>query len=275
KNRVDEKIQSISKFKGTLAESATNLLVCFQFRDEIGKELRRLSSYSWNKSRQDTRDSKCRAMDQEINQLFTKFNASASFIEPKIMAMDEATIQKFFEAEPGLKPYTFYLKDLLRRKKHTLSEGEEKVIAEAGRMSLAPSSIYNVLVNSDFVNTEVTISTGETIKLNRTSFWRNRGLADKKDRELVYRAFYKELNKHRNTFGALANAKVNMDLFNTQARGYSDCLEMILGPNNIPVAILHNLISNANKNLDKFHRYLSIRKRLLGVDTLNYTDLSV
>ena len=275
KNRVDKKIESISKYNGTLAESASNLLVCFKFRDEIGKELRRLSSYSWNKSRQDTRNSQYRAMDQAINQLFTKFNANASFIEPEIMAVEQAAIQKFLEAEPGLKPYTFYLKDLLRRKKHTLSAGEEKVIAETGLMSLAPSSIYNALINSNFIHTEVTLSTGETIKLDQANFRRYRSLTDKEDRELVYRAFYEELNEHRNTFGALANAKVNMDLFNTRARGYSDGLEMTLSPSNIPVTVFQNLIDSANKNLDKFHRYLNIRKRILGVDTLNYTDLSV
>jgi len=275
KNRVDEKIEIITKFKGTLAESASNLLTCFEFRDDIGKELRRLSSYSWNKSRQDTRNSKYRAMDQEINQLFTKFNANTSFIEPEIIAMEKAIIQQFLEAQPGLKPHTFYLNDLERRRKHTLSATEEKVIAEAGRMSLAPSSIYNALINSDFVNIEVNLSTGETIKLDRMNFWRYRSLTDKKDREIVYRAFYSELNKFRSTFGELTNAKLNMDLFNSRARGYSDCLEMTLGPNNIPVTVFHNLIDSANKNLDKFHRYLKIRKRLLGVDTLNYTDLSV
>ena len=275
KNRVDEKIEIITKFKGTLAESASNLLTCFEFRDDIGKELRRLSSYSWNKSRQDTRNSKYRAMDQEINQLFTNFNANTSFIEPEIIAMEKATIQQFLEAQPGLKPYTFYLNDLERRRKHTLSATEEKVIAEAGRMSLAPSSIYNALINSDFVNIEVKLSTGETIKLDRMNFWRYRSLTDKKDREIVYRAFYSELNKFRSTFGELTNAKLNMDLFNSRTRGYSDCLEMTLEPNNIPVTVFHNLIDSANKNLDKFHRYLKIRKRLLGVDTLNYTDLSV
>ena len=275
KNRVDEKIEIITKFKGTLAESASNLLTCFEFRDDIDKELRRLSSYSWNKSRQDTRNSKYRAMDQEINQLFTKFNANTSFIEPEIIAMEKAIIQQFLEAQPGLKPYTFYLNDLERRRKHTLSATEEKVIAEAGRMSLAPSSIYNALINSDFVNIEVKLSTGETIKLDRMNFWQYRSLTNKKDREIVYRAFYSELNKFRSTFGELTNAKLNMDLFNSRARGYSDCLEMTLEPNNIPVTVFHNLIDSANKNLDKFHRYLKIRKRLLGVDTLNYTDLSV
>lgn len=275
KNKVTEKIEALDRFKGKLAASPANLQACLEYSTEILKELRRLSSYSYNKTRQDLRNSKYRAMDQETNQLFTKYNASASFMQPEILAMNEKTIQKFIEAEPGLEPYAFNLYDLMRRKKHILSDEGEKVIAEAGRMSLAPFSIYNTFINSDFVNAEVTLSSGKTVKLDRTGFRQYRSLAHKEDRELVYRTFYDELDKQRSTFGALMNAKVNADLFNARVRAYADCLKMILEPNNIPVAVFHNLIANANEHLDKFHRYLNIRKRLLGVDTLTYTDLSV
>lgn len=275
KKLVSAKIDKIPSFQGMLSKSASKLLACLEFTTEILKELRRLSSYSWNKTRQDLRDSKYRGLDQEFNQLNTKYNANASFINPEILGMDEKTIQEFIEMELGLKPYSFNLNVLMSQKKHTLSDGEERVIAEAGRMALAPSSIYNSLINTDLVNTEVTLSTGETIKLNQVSFRRYQSLAHKEDRELVYKTYYGELNKYRDTFGSLMNAKINTDLFNTRVRGYSDCLEMILKPNNIPVAVFHNFIASANKNLDKFHRYLIIRKRLLGVETLKLTDFFV
>lgn len=275
KNKASEKIEALSQFKGMLSESPIKILACLEFSTELLKELRRLSSYSWNKTRQDLRNSKYRAMDQETNQLNTKYNAHASFIQPEILSMDEQTIQKYIKTEPALKPYVFFLNDLMRRKKHILSDNEEKVIAEAGGMSQSPSSIYNTLINVDLAKTDVALSTGETIKLNQQGFWRHRGTAHKEDRELISRTFYGDMNEWQSTFGSLMNAKVNTAIFNMQVRGYSDCLEMILEPNNIPVAVFHNLIANTNKNLDKFHRYLKIRKRLLGVDKLELTDLSV
>ncbi len=275
KNKASENIEALAQFKGRLSESSTKLLTCLQYSTNILKELRRLSSYSWNKARQDLRNSKYRAMDQETNQLNTKYNAHAAFIQPEILTMDKTTIQKFIESEPALKPYIFNLNNLMRQKKHILSDDEEKVIAEAGQMSLAPSSVYNNLINTDMAETEVTLSNGEAIKLDQAGFQQYRSLALKEDRELVNRAYYGNLNKWRSTFGELMNAKVNTDLFNTRVRGYSDCLGMTLEPNNIPVAIFHNLIANANENLDKFHRYLRIRKRLLGVDKLEFTDLSI
>lgn len=275
KNRVTAQMDKISSFKGTLADSPYSLLACLAFSADISKEARRMSSYSYNKSNQDLRNPKYRAMNQETNLLFSVYNANASFIEPEILAMDEKTIRSFLKKEPGLEPYRFYINDLIRRKKHTLSENEEKVIAEAGRLALAPSSLYNALINADFLDTEVTLRTGETVKLDRQGFERYSRLADKKDRELVNRAFYHDLNDFRSSFGALMNAKLNTDVFTTRVRRFRNSLEMTLEPDNIPVAVFHNLIANANKHLDKFHRYLKIRKRLLGVDDLMSTDLSV
>jgi len=275
KAKVSKRIEDFDQFKGKLAKSASNLLACLEFSTEILKELRRLSSYSWNKTRQDLRDSKYRAMDQETNQLNTKYNANASFIQPEILSMDLTTLQEFIEAEPGLKPYAFNLNDLMRQKKHILSDNEENVIAKAGGMSQSPASIYTMLINMDLAKTVVVLSTGETIKLNQEGFGRYRNTDHKEDRELINRTFYGELNEWQSTFGTLMNAKVNTDLFNMRVRGYSDCLEMTLEPNNIPVAVFQNFIQKANNNLDKFYRYLIIRKRLLGVDKLEFTDLSV
>jgi oligoendopeptidase F len=275
KYKVSERMDTLSQFKGKFAESSTNLKDCLQFSTELLKELRRLSSYSWNKTRQDLRDSKYRAMDLEMNQLFTKYNAYASFIKPEILAMEKETAKIFLETEPGLQPYTFLLNDILRQKKYILSEAEEKVIAQAGRMSSDPASIYNTLINSDFARTKVTLSSGETIKLDRAGYQRYRRTSNRKDRELVYKTFYGDVNNMRDTFGALMNAKINANIFNTRVRGYKDCLEMTLEPNNIPVEIYHNLIANANKHLDEFHRYLKIKKRLLGRDSVEYIDLSV
>ena len=275
KSKVSEQIEALSQYRGKLGESSTHLLACARLNTEILIELRRLSSYSWNKTRQDLRDPNYRAMDQEMNQLNTMYNAYSSFIQPEILAIDGKTLQAFMDKEPGLNPYTFQLNNLMRRKRYILAENEERVIANAGRMLADPAAIYNTLINSDFAGTDVILSTGEKIKLDRAGFQRYRRLSSKEDRELVYKTFYGDVSKMRDTFGALMNAKINANIFNTHVRGYKDCLEMTLEPNNIPVTIYHNLLANANKHLDKFHRYLKIRKRLLGVDSLKYTDLSV
>ena len=161
KNKISEQIEALYQFKGSLSESSAKLLACLKYSNDILKELRHLSSYSWNKARQDLRDSYYRAMDQETNQLNTKYNANASFIQPEILSMDKKTIQNFFKTEPALKPYAFFLNDIMRLKKHVLSEDAEKVIAEAGWMSQATSSVYNALISAGLTHSKVKLSTGQ------------------------------------------------------------------------------------------------------------------
>lgn len=273
KKRANDHIDKISSFKGTLSESAGKLLSCLEFTTEIDKALERLGNYAYNKSGQDMRDAKYQAMNREINQLNATYAAAGSFIEPEILAIGEATIRRFIASEPGLGPYTFYLNDLIRRKPHILSGGEEKIIAEAGRISATPVDLYNTFVNVEFPYPRVTLGSGETVELDPAGYRRYRNLPDPEDRELVIKTFLKTLNRYRHTFGALLNAKVNSDLFYSRVLGYRHCLDMILDPDHIPETVYHNLIADANRNLDKFHRFLKIKQRLLGVDTLNYSDL--
>jgi len=236
KNKVLLEIDKISSFKGNFTESPLNMLNCLEFVDDINEEIRRLSSYSWNKSNQDTRDSRYSAMKQETNLLTTKFNTATAFINPEILAIDESVINNYILQELRLKPYLFTLNRIIRSKKHTFSEGEERVIAEAGMMIGAPVSIYNT-----FINTE----------LNRN------------------------VSHYIGTLGAIMNAKINADVFNSRVRGYSNSLEMVLYPDSIPSSVYYNLISFAEKHLDIFHRYLNIRKRLLKSDTMHFSDLSI
>lgn len=275
REKLEKKIEGLEQFKGTLSESSSNMLACLNYATEIQKELRRLSSYSWNKTWQDMQSSAYRAMNQQTNLLNTKYSVFAAFIQPEILRMGDKTVHSFIKTRPELKAYTFFLSDLMRRKKHFLSADAEKVLSEAGGMSQAPSSLYYALMNAGLSGSKVLLRSGESVELDQSGFSRYRSIADKKDRERVNRAYYSGLNKWRDTFGELMKAKIDTDVFTTRVRGFGNCLEMILEPFNIPEDVFHNLIANANKNLEKFHRYLKIRKRLLSQEKLEMTDLSV
>jgi oligoendopeptidase F len=224
-------------------------------------------------SDQDTRSAKALAMKQEMTQLTSEYGAKSAFVEPEILAMDLKLIQKFLTTEPELKVYEFYLNDLQRRQKHTLSTAEEKILAEAGLITGAPYTIYSVFSNAELPYPEVKLTDGTQVLVNQAGYNRYRALPNRGDREIVFDAFFGTLNKFRQTFGTKLDAAVKANLFYTRARGYQSCLERALDENNIPVSVYHALIENVNSNLKTFHRYLNLRKRMLGVDTLKYFDL--
>jgi oligoendopeptidase F len=224
-------------------------------------------------SDQDTREAKAQGLKQELLQLGTDFSSKSAFIEPEILAMDESQVQKFIANEPGLKDYDFYLSNLIRQKAHKLSEKEEKLLAETNLLADAPYSIYSIFSNAEFPYPEVTLSDGKKVLVNQAGYSRFRTVPNREDRVKVFDAFWGKMNTFRQTMGAQLNAAIKRDLFYARARGYNTCLEAALDNNNIPVQVYHALIENVNANLKTFHRYLDLRKRMLGVDTLKYSDL--
>lgn len=273
KNELAEQMKKVVDFKGKLGSSAAELLACLEFNSQWSKEFTRLSTYSFQKSDLDTRESGPQALKQQIQQLGTQFGSLASFIEPEILKINPATIDKFIAQEPGLKVYEFYLKDLQRKQEHRLSEKEEKILAEAGLLSNVPYDIYSLLSNADLPYPEVELSDGTKATLSAAGYAHYRASDNRADRELVFHEFFGALKKFSRTLGATLASNVKTDLFWTRARGYNSCLERALDANNIPTAVYTKLIENVNNNLDSFYRYLDIKKRMLGVDTLKYSDM--
>lgn len=273
KTRLAGAVEGISEFQGKLGTSADMLLECLQMRSELGKELTRLYVYAMQASDLDTRVSKYQGMRAEVEQIYTQFGSQASYIEPEILAIPQDKIESFLKAEEGLADYEFYLNDLQRVKEHMLSKDEEKIVAEASLMSGNAENVYSILSNADLPYPEVELSDGSTVKLTSAGYARARTNANRDDRELVFNEFFGALKQYRDTFGASLYGNVKRNMFYARVRGYDSSLESALDANNIPTAVYKNLVQNVNDNLDAFHRYLKIKQRMLGVDTLKYSDL--
>lgn len=273
KEKTVMSLSGVEQFKGTLGASAQSLFGCLDRVSGISKELTRLGSYASMNSDQDTRDSKYLAMQQEIRQVYSDFAAKAAFIEPEILEIDNKKVDEFLKQEKKLEVYRHYLDDILRRKAHTGTSGEEKIIADASLMSDAAESIYGVFTDADFPYPEAKLSSGETVKLTKSAFSLYRTASNRDDRKLVFSTFFGRLNEYRRTFGTQMNAQVKKDMFYSRARKYNSSLESALDANNIPVKVYHSLVDGVNNNLKTFHRYLNLRKRILGLNELHYYDL--
>jgi len=273
KQELVAQFDDVTKYQGKLAGSASELLACLEFDSRISKEFGRLYSYASMKSDQDTRNSEYLAMKQEMQQLGTDYNSKAAFITPEIARMDKSKIDTFIGQERGLKIYKMALYDIQRKKAHTLSEKEEKILAEAGLLADGPSSIYGIFSNAELPYPEITLSDGTTAKLTKAGYSRHRASPNREDREAVFQAFWDTFNKFKGTFGTQLYANVKKDMFYVRTRGYESSLQSALDSDNIPTEVYMALIENVTNNLDSFHRYLNLKKRMLGVETLKYSDV--
>src|SRR6185295_15690542 len=222
------------------------------------KTMSRLYVYASMLADQDTRDAKHQAMQQEMVQLYTSFQATAAFIEPEILRFPPVTVERFIAAEPRLKVYTFYLQDIARRAPHTLSEKEETLLANAGVMASTPSDVYGILSNADFPYPSIQLSDGKTVKLDQAGFADLRALPNRADREKVMSTFFNSLGSFSRTYGTTMNGEVQKVIFGATARKYETGLEAQLDGPNIPIQVYSRLVDGVNKALPTFHRYLKL-----------------
>ncbi|MBN2417310.1 oligoendopeptidase F [bacterium] len=273
RDRVAETMKTVSDFEGRVTESAHTLLTCLSLNTDLSREFEKLFSYAGMKSDEDTRDSRYESMKQEITRIATDFATLSAFIEPELVRLDLTTLNRFLGEEPGLDVYRFYLEDLLRRKAHQLSEKEEKILARAGMLAQGSYTIYTIFANAELPYPEAVLSSGTAVKLDQAGYSRHRQAVNRDDRMIVFRTFWERIGEFRATLGAQLYAQVNRDIFFAESRHYGSTLQASLDDDNIPEAVYHSLIENVNANLNTFHRYLRLRKRMLGVDELTYQDM--
>lgn len=272
-NDLKSKMDKIDQYKGTLTESASNLLDALQFSSDLRKQATKLYIYASMHSDLDTRNMKYNGMKQELQQLFSEFGAKSAFMEPEILKSDWKTIDGFIKENPKLEVYRHGLEDMFRTKAHTLSEPEERIMALSSTVTSVPEDTYGTFAYGEMPKPEVTLSDGEKVALGSAEYAKYRATPNRKDRELVFSTYFNNYAKFKGTYGELLNGEVKSDVFRAKARHYKSSLEASLYPNNIPVEVYHNLVDNVNKNLPTFYRYLKLKKRMMGVDTLKYLDL--
>jgi oligoendopeptidase F len=276
KGEKDEFVKSmgtIDQYRGKLASSPQALLGCFTTLSNLSRTYSKLYVYASLASDLDTRDASHLTMVQDMGQVGAEFGAKTAFIQPEVLKIDRATIDRYLKSEPGLGVYRHDLDDILRRKEHTGTESEEKIIADAGLMADAPDNIYGIFSNADFPFPSVTLSDGKAVKLDKAAFSLYRAVPNREDRKKVFAAYFNALNGYRRTFGTQLYAEVKKDMFYAKARNYKSALQSALDGSNIPVEVYQNLVKGVNDNLGTFHRYLALRKRMMGLSELHYYDL--
>jgi oligoendopeptidase F len=273
KEKLASELSQLDAFRGKLATSPRTVADALEKMFALDKNLSRLDAYAALLADQDTRDAQHQGMKQEMVQLAAAFGAQASFIEPEILRLEKGTVEKFIATEPRLQVYRFYLEDILRRATHTLGDAEEKLLADALPLAGTPSNAYGILANADLPYPTVTLSDGQSAKVDQAAYNDLRALPNRADREKVMSAFFKTLAGFNRTFGTTMNGEVQKVLFLSKARHYPSGLAFALDGPNIPTSVYSRLVDGVNRHLPVFHRYLRLRKRMMGVDQLHYYDL--
>ena len=274
KEAMAVEIPSMRAFEGRLGSAAAILADALDLMTRLDKELSRLYVYASMVADEDSRLSEPQGMQQEMQNLYASFGAQASFVEPELLRVGAQTIEGFLAAEPRLAPFAFLLRDVVRRAAHTLSDAEEKLLADVSPLASSATNIYTILSNADFPYPTITASSGETVKVDQAGYTALRASANRDDRKAAMSTFFGALGNFSRTFGTTINSSVQKALFYSRAKKYASNLEAALDGPNIPASVYMRLIEGVNTHLPTFHRYLKLRRRVMGLpDELHYYDL--
>ena len=270
---ISEDQQVLAGFAGKLADSADTLYAYLERMEQVNAKAELLGNYCMRKSDEDTRNSTYQAMSGKFMSVVVALGAACSFETPEIMAISDEKLDAFYAAQPKLERYRRYLTNMRRRKEHILSPAEERLLAAAGEMAQAPDTIYGAFADADLTFPDAVDAEGKKHPLTQGTFVACQESPDRVLRQSAYENLYHTFGSFKNTAASVLNAQGKQLKFFADARKYPSTLDAALDQTNVPTSVYLNLIEAVHQNLDKMHRYVRLRKKLLGVEELHFYDV--
>ena len=270
--RVSKEINDITRYKGILVKSASNLLGYLKLSNELERKLYKLYYYANLKNDQDTTNTKYQAMLGKVKNLLTKFEELDAYAEPELMSIDYSLIEKYYEEEKELKEYEFVLSNLFRFKKHILSKEVEEVLSSLSNSLNNSSETYELLTDSDMKFGKILDENNEEVELTESNY---SVFLHSKDRRVRKEAFNKILTtygEYKNTISSTFAGNVDTLTTLAKLKKYDSSLEAALFSDNVDKKVYNNLIKTVKDNLDVLYKYFKLKKDFLKLDEFHLYD---
>ena len=265
--------RTLPGYVGRLGESAKTLYEYLTLSMQVGDRLMNLYRYASLRQDEDTRVAQYQAMAGKAMSLFVEVSSATAFETPELLKLPPETLEQFYADEPELELYRRYFTVIQDKKEHILSDAEEKLLAASGEMAQAPDDIYSKFTNADLTFPDAVDKDGNSLPLSNATFVPYEMSEDRELRRSAYEQYYDTCGHFQNTAAALLNAEVKQRQFYATARKYDSPLAAAVSSTRVPPEVYHNLVDTVNANLDKLHRYVRLRKKMLGVDELHMYDI--
>lgn len=263
----------LAALRGTL-QSADSLYTALATISDTRKELARLATYASLIADTDVRVPANQERRQRVAALGTRIDENTAWLAPEVLGIGEAKIRGYLQSHAELnRRFDFWLRETLRGAPHTLSVESEGVLAAAGNLLQQPDNLHGEFRDGELPFPTITLSTGESVKLSAANYEKYRQSSNRADRKLVFDSWWGSWRNYQATLGNMLATQVMGDVFTARARRFGSALDSALFPDNMPAAVYRTLVAEAHKGLPALHRYLRLRKRVLGIsDDLGYHD---
>jgi oligoendopeptidase F len=269
---IAARLPELAAFQGKLGDAA-GFKRALELQSALGLTVARLYTYASLKADEDLRVAPNQERRQIATDLYAAYGEAGAWISPELLRVGKARIDGYFAADPGLARFRFQIDDVLRQADHTLSPEGEALLAATAAPLAGPQDIRDQLVASDLPRPTVTLSTGQSVRLDDQGYTLYRAVPDRADRKLVFDRFWGSYGTFQNSIGSALAAKVKGDMFQAKARKYGSALDAALAAPNLPEGVYRTLIAETNAGLPVLHRYFELRRRMLKLPDIAYYDI--
>ncbi|MEG0259675.1 MAG: oligoendopeptidase F [Lysinibacillus sp.] len=265
--------EKAASFVGTLKAGANALLAALTYHDEIYSRAMKLYTYAHMRSDQDTANNFYQSMNSRIQTLAAKISAELSFLTPEILSLSEETIAGYLAENKELQVYEQSIKEITMARPHVLPAEQEALLAQLSEVTSASSGTFGMLNNADIVFPKVKNEDGEEVQLTHGNYVKFLESKDGRVREEAFKAMYATYGSFKNTFASTLAGNVKKQNVSARIRHYNSARHSAMSNNFIPESVYDQLIETIHNHLPVLHRYIKLRKKVLGVDQLHMWDL--
>lgn len=274
-DNVANDIQDLANFKGKLSKSGKDLYEAISAMLEVGRRLDKVYTYATMSSDVDTSDSHYLGYSAKVQALAGQFGAAISFVDPEILSISPEKLSKFIEDEPRLNEYKHRLEMITRKRPHTLSADQEKLVADASDALGSSSNTFNVLTNSDMEYGFTQDENGEMVQLSDGLYSLLIQSQDRDVRKNAFQTMYDAYGQFENSLASTLSGVTKAHNYNAKVHKYDSARQAALDENGVPTNVYDTLIKEVNAHLDLLHRYVALRKKILGLKDLQMYDMYV
>jgi oligoendopeptidase F len=272
--KTKDQADQLDHFKGTLGSDARAMFKALAAISDVRREADRLATYASLQADEDTRVAPAQERRQQSQALVTLIGEKTAWLAPEIIALGQQRVGSMLADSADLRQrFDFFLKDTLRSAPHTLGAEAEGVLAASGNVLAQPNNVYQQLADAELPYPTVELSGGRKVRLDQAAYTKYRSDPSRTDRKAVFDAFWGAYKNYQGTMGANLTTQNMGEVFTAKSRRFEASLDAALFSDNMPPEVYRTLVAQTNAALPTLHRYLRLRKRLLGInDELAYYD---
>ena len=267
--KLGKLVEEFITFQGKITKDDKSLLDALILQEKIDRITNKLYVFINMRLHEDTRVGKYQELAGNLDNILAIVNEKTAFFIPELLECDYEIVKEYISKNKDLERFSFLLEMLFNEKEHILSKEIEEILSRSGNILSTPDNVYSNLNDADLVFESIKDENGKEVEITKGNYHTFSVSKNREVRKNAFLTLYKKYKELNNTFASLLNSNLQASTFLTKTRKYDEPINLYLDSNKIDVNIYYDLVKAVNDNLDKMHKFVEMKKEILGLDEMH------